>query len=62
MKLVINLKDPDGVYDSLEEAGIKVNSIEDHEAKDAIRKFIGYLEYVSIEIDTIESTAKVLKC
>ena len=56
MKIIINLKDPDGVYDSLIEAGINPNKL----GGLAIDKFITYLEYVSIEIDTETQTAKVL--
>lgn len=61
MKIVINLKDPDGVWDSLNEVGLNSNSIKDTDTDEAINKFISYSEYVSIEIDTETKTARVLK-
>lgn len=62
MKIVINLKDPDGVWNSLQEVGLSVNSIKDVDTEEALMKFIGYNEYVSIEIDTEAKTARVLEC
>lgn len=74
MKLTIQLKDPDGVYDSIEDA-IKQSvaalelSEEEREAVAESRRvivsevcatWIEFGEYVSIEIDTETKTAAVL--
>ena len=76
MKIVITLKDPDGVWDSIEEAvrvsiesleGIDDEEREDlqelrfEQAREDCSKFIEYSEYVTIEIDTEAGTATVLE-
>lgn len=55
MKIVLELKDPDGVYYALNQRNIS------EQDKEVIRKFVSYSEYVSIEIDTETETARVLK-
>lgn len=76
MKLRITLKDPDGVYDCIREAsessinevtGLSVKELEDlvddrrNELSEKCATWIKYGEYVSIEIDTDNGTAIVLK-
>lgn len=75
MKIRIVLKDPDGVGDALQDAVTaelkKIEGISDDEREllrdsrqeqisDATSKFIEYGEYLGIEIDTDEGTARVL--
>lgn len=74
MRITIHLKDPDGVEDSLASAakesvrgldvspGERTDLIESRteENRDAVKKWVKYGEYVSIEIDTEAGTAKVL--
>ena len=76
MKLRITLKDPDGVYDCIREAAEssinEVSGLSDTDVeqlvevrmKDLSKKcatWIEYSEYVSIEIDTDNGTAIVVK-
>lgn len=76
MKIKIMLKDPDGVYEALQEAaeeslgdaaiGLSARTIEQlvekrqEELDTACEKWIEYSEYVQIEIDTDAGTAIVL--
>lgn len=74
MKFTVTMKDPDGVYDSIEEAvreSIKAMGLPEDEAealteartetvKKTTGKFFRYGEYVDIEIDTEAGTATVL--
>ncbi len=74
MKIKIQMKDPDGVYDAVTDAikdtlrsiqGIsddereKLEESRREEANEAIFKWIDYGEYVTIEIDTDNMTATV---
>lgn len=59
-KIRINLKDPDGVYDSIESAGYDMNDLPS-KVDDVLRKFIEYKEYLSVEIDIETGEARVLK-
>lgn len=73
MKIRIHLKDPDGVYDSINAAvvtSIRQLGLSEREASalidarteevtDALGKWIKYGEYVSIEFDTEAGTATV---
>lgn len=76
MKLKITFKDPDGVYDSVHDAvEEEVNKIADldedekeslvearsEKVKQLLKKWITHEEYVTIEFDTDEGTAIVLK-
>jgi len=76
MKIKIHLKDPDGVYDSRNEAakaslknmvGLSENErkalyeIRREEIIDQTSPWIEYGEYVTIEIDTETNTAIVIK-
>lgn len=76
MKIRITLKDPDGVENSVQEAVEEslaqiaeldldekemIQEKRMDEAKGAIEKWVQYGEYVRIEIDTEEGTAKVLE-
>lgn len=76
MKLKMTLKDPDGVYESIQEAAIKElkaatgitqgereSLIESrHKAiSESCRPWIKYGEYLTIEIDTDAGTAVVCK-
>jgi hypothetical protein len=75
MKIKIQLKDPDGVYDSIKEAARKSvreikelteeeqSALEEKRHQDLAskcRKWIEYGEYVTIEIDTETGEAIVL--
>lgn len=60
MKVRVNLKDPDGVYLSIVEAGLYTELKLGGPHMDVIKNFIKYDEYVSIEIDTETGEARVL--
>ena len=62
MKFVITLKDPDGVYDSLEDAGIikSDGTAKDEDAKAFCDTFIEWGEYVYLEVDTDAKTVRVM--
>ncbi len=75
MKIRLNLKDPDGVYNSVDEAtkesvaevqGVSDDEREElqksrrEEIEESIRKWVRYSEYLSVEIDTDAQTARVL--
>lgn len=59
MKITISMKNPDCVWDALEEAGIDPN---DRPAKvdRVMRKFVEFDEYITVELDTDKCTAVVL--
>ncbi len=74
MKFKIQMKDPDGVYDSVTDAAVAsaaaVNGITDDEREaleetrreeidEAIGKWFEYSEYLTVEIDTDAMTATV---
>lgn len=56
MKIVLTMKDPDGVYDSLKDCGVDPN-----DPPESVTKYVEYGEYVRIEVDTDTGTAKVLE-
>jgi hypothetical protein len=73
MKINVMLKDPDGVYDSIEQAveaslpdGLSAREkaalaeARREETSEALRKWIEHGEYVSIEFDTEAMTATVV--
>ena len=59
MKLRIMFKDPDGVYDSLEEAGLDPNELPEDVEK-VVKKFIEFSEYIYIDFDIANGTAEVV--
>lgn len=61
MKLIITVKDPDGVNDCLKDAGVFNDDyeIKDSNVEDAVDKFIEFKEYITIEIDTDTGEATV---
>lgn len=59
MKFKLQLKDPDGVYDSITEYFKDFNDLPD-EVDAVIDKFVRYSEYVTIELDTETQTARVV--
>ncbi len=59
MKFQITLKDPDGVWSSLEEAFGDANNLPP-DAEAVIDEFIEYNEYVTIELDTETGEARVV--
>lgn len=76
MRFTITFKDPDGVYDSIRSAAYdSVNDIEglDDEEKESLvidrhevlsdfaSKWIGWSEYITIELDTDAKTARVVE-
>lgn len=75
MKIRITLKDPDRVYDAVQDA--VQGSLEAHEGLDddekeaimetrinktwaILEKFIQYQEYITVEFDTVDGTARVV--
>jgi len=62
MKLKILFKSPDAVWDSLVEAGLDPNNLDETpEINEAFQKYVEFMEYVTIEIDTDTGTARVLE-
>lgn len=74
MEIVLNLKDPDGVYDSVRESVSKAvdaipglsDSEKDlvieqriEEVTNSLGKWVQFGEYVTVIIDTLAGTAKV---
>lgn len=63
MKLRITLKDPDGVYDSLDDGGFnprEFESSDNDEIRDVFEKYVEFQEYVTIEMDTVTGVATVV--
>lgn len=74
MKFTITMKDPDGVYDCIQDAAkesLKVGGLTEKEQeilldarietiKETTGKFFEYGEYINVEIDTEAGTATVL--
>jgi len=62
MKIKITLKSPDGVWNSLADAGLDPNNLDETpEINAAFLKYVEFMEYVTIEIDTDTGTARVLE-
>ena len=74
MKFNITMKDPDGFYESVKNAveeslptglssGERSNLLEDRMEKveESLERWFEYNEYVTIEVDTDNNTATVLK-
>ena len=76
MKIRVTLKDPDGFYDCVKDAVKeevdKIEGLDDDEKEelvesrledtwDELEKWVSYKEYVTIEFDTKEGTARVLE-
>lgn len=59
MKLRITFKDPDGVWQSLEDAKLDPNNLP-KDVQETIGKFIEFKEYVTIEFDTDTKDAIVV--
>jgi len=59
MKLCITFKDPDGVSDSLEDAGLDQNDLPE-DVRKIMDKYIAYDEYLTVEFDLATGTAEVL--
>jgi hypothetical protein len=72
MKISITFKDPDGVYESIQEAvAVSVRDIADHDEREAIaetrtekvnaalKRWIEYGEYLRVDFDTDAMTATV---
>ena len=59
-KLRITLKDPDGIWNSLDRAGIEPTDVDDSEFSDVFDKFVEYDEYVKIELDSETGEARVI--
>jgi hypothetical protein len=58
MKFKITFKDPDGVWDSLQDAKLDLNDLPP-EVQSVFDKFIDCSEYVTVEFDTETKTARV---
>jgi hypothetical protein len=63
MKITINLKDPDGIFDALHDAGLidECGAVILEDELFEIEKFVTFCECIDIEIDTSTGEAKVLK-
>jgi hypothetical protein len=60
MIITLTFKSPDGVWDSLEDAGLDPNELPD-DVDRVLTRFVEYREYVRIELDTEAGTARVLE-
>ena len=63
MKFTIMVKDPDGIYESLKDAGV-INddgTAANEEAKALVDKYVEYNEYVYLEVDTDAGTVTLLE-
>ena len=61
MKVRVTMKDPDGVWQSLEDAGLDMNQQGEDARVDTVLEWFEYDEYVSIEIDLETGKAEVIK-
>jgi hypothetical protein len=59
MKFTITMKDPDGVYDSMKDAGYDLDDLPP-EIDDVIKKFFEFKEVVTIEFDIETGEATVV--
>jgi len=59
-KLRVTLKSPDAVWDSLKEAGIDPNEVENSEFGEVFGRFVKCDEYVTIELDSETGEATVV--
>ena len=61
MKFTLMFKDPDGVYDSLVDAGVRGEDGEviNEEAKALVDKYVEFEEYIYIEVDTDAGTLTI---
>ncbi len=59
MKLKLQFKDPDGVWDSLNDCFADPNELPEDVEK-ALKRYIEFGEYVTIEIDTLTGEARVV--
>lgn len=59
MKFTITMKDPDGVYDSMKDAGYDLDDLPE-DVQTLIDKYVEFGEYMNIEFDIIEQTARVV--
>ena len=57
MKFTVTLKDPDGIYDSIDEAAKE----EAKRIEETVGGFFEYGDYVHIEVDTDAGTAILVK-
>jgi hypothetical protein len=60
MKITIVMKDPDGVWDSLEQAGLNPNDLP-QDVKRCVESYFEYGEYLRVEIDTETEDIEVLR-
>jgi hypothetical protein len=59
MKFTITMKDPDGVYDSMKDAGYDLDDLPE-DVQTLIDKYVEFGEYMDIEFDIMEQTARVV--
>jgi len=59
MKIMITMKDPDGVYDSV--GDVATTGHERDEIMEILKKWFVFDEYLTVEVDTDEKTIKVVE-
>ena len=59
MKVKLTLKDPDGVYEGLRDAGVDPND-PPAEVERVMRQYVEFSEYVTVEVDTNTGQARVV--
>lgn len=59
MKFRITFKDPDGVWEGLQDANLDPNCLPG-EVQEVVDKFLEFDEYITIEFDTEDVTARVI--
>ncbi len=59
-KLIITLKDPNGVWAALDRVCGQSIDLDDTEYSDVVRKHVKYFEVVTIELDSETGEARVI--
>jgi hypothetical protein len=59
-KITVTMKDPDGVYESVKDAGYNIDEMPEDVEK-VMGKYFEYGEYMTVEIDIEKGTATVLE-
>ena len=59
MVVTITLKDPDGFYESFKNHGLDIDDLTAQQQA-ALNKFVRYKEYLVIELDLANGTARIV--